>query len=84
MILSYQHIYMLRKLLLAFVCVALFVSLVSSCSSKKEPAEEQLNDTELAAEEAEEVAEVVEKPKLHFASPEDAMQYMDESENHEA
>ena len=83
MILSYQHIYMLRKFLLA-VCITISTLLISSCSSKKEPAEEQLNDTELAAEEAEEVAEVVEKPKLHFDSPDAAMQYMDESDNHEA
>lgn len=72
--------------LLFIVSVTAFAAvLFSSCSfSKKDDGEQQLNDTELAEEEAEEVEKIVEKPKLHFASSEDAMQYMDESENHAA
>ena len=76
---------MYRKLLSASLVVILLTCLLSACSfSKKDEGEQTLNDTELAEEEAEEVAEAVEKPRLHFSSPEEAMQYMDESDEHKA
>ena len=58
---------------------------VAACSSsKKNEGEQILNDMQLAEDEAEEVEKVVEKPRLHFASAEDAMRYMDESDDREA
>ena len=60
-------------------------AMLAACSTaKKEETEQIINDVEIAEEEAEEVEKIVEKPRLHFSSAQQAMQYMDESEDHEA
>lgn len=79
-----QHTIMLRKFFATYLVFIMLTCLLSACSSSKKDGEQTLTDTQLAEEEAEEVAEAVEKPRLHFASPEEAMQYMDESEEHQA
>lgn len=85
MIISYRHIIMFERLIAVPLAMALLACIIYGCSSSPKSGGEQiLNDTELAEEEAEEVAEAVETPKLHFASPEDAMLYMDESADHQA
>lgn len=67
---------------LAILLISIFVA---ACSfSKKNVDEQQLDNMEIAADEAVEVEEIIEKPKLHFSSPEDAMRYMDESDEHKA
>ena len=59
----------------------MMAALLAACSTaKKEETEQIINDVEIAEEEAEEVEKIVEKPRLHFSSAQQAMQYMDESE----
>mgnify|MGYP004663857209 FL=1 len=73
-----RHIPILYAILMA-------AALLAACSTaKKEETEQIINDVEIAEEEAEEVEKIVEKPRLHFSSAQQAMQYMDESEDHEA
>ena len=60
----------------------MMAALLAACSTaKKEETEQIINDVEIAEEEAEEVEKIVEKPRLHFSSAQQAMQYMDESED---
>ena len=65
--------------------ILMMAALLAACSTaKKEETEQIINDVEIAEEEAEEVEKIVEKPRLHFSSAQQAMQYMVESEDHEA
>lgn len=74
-----------NRSILGLAILFFLFAVVDSCSlSKKNDGEQQLDDVELAADEADEVEEIIEEPKLHFSTPEDAMRYMDESSNSRA
>lgn len=73
-----------RSILGLTILFFLFAVVVSCSLSKKNDGEQQLDDVELAADEVDEVEKIIEAPKLHFFTPEDAMRYMDESSNSRA
>lgn len=73
-----------RPILGLTILFFLFAVVVSCSLSKKNDGEQQLDDMELAADESDEVEKIIEEPKLHFSTPEDAMRYMDESSNSRA
>lgn len=74
-----------RRCIYETFAVLLIPIFVVACSfSRKNVDEHKADDWELAADEAEEVEKIIEKPRLHFSSPEDAMRYMDESGDRKA
>lgn len=77
--------FMNNRPVLGLTILFFLLAVVVSCSlSKKNDGEQQLDDVELAADEADEVEKIIEEPKLHFSTPEDAMRYMDESSDNRA
>ena len=75
----------MKRITTLIIMAATLAALSSACSRTGSRTEAATADS-LATDSGEirEVEQIVEKPKLHFAAPEDAMSYMDESPDHEA
>lgn len=67
------------------ISAAMAMAAMAGCSRNgTRNGDEQTDSIAADTGEVKEVERIVEKPRLHFATPEDAMQYMDESPDHDA